>query len=149
MANPQTLDGTKFYLLSGDGATPTEVFTFVCVATDITSTKSTDVEDIMLPDCANPAALATRQSAVRSKSWDISISGIADPLKVAPLKTAYEAGTPKNFQLMHNVTGALGGYKEAGAFLVTEFVESMTDRGLVKFSATLRGQGIPTSTVNP
>ena len=150
-ANPvQPLPGNKFYLLVGDGATPTEAFTFFCVATTISSKHGAEAEDAWAPVCSDPAALPTRTSAIKGLTWDLTASGLADPSKMPyqRVKTAYRAGTPINIQLMRNLPGASGGDLEQQAFLVTSWSEDKADNGLVKFSIEFHGQGKPTVTPN-
>lgn len=150
-ANPvKPLPGNKFYLLVGDGATPTELFTFFCVATTIDSKHGAEVEDAWASDCSDPEALPGRASAVKGLTWDLSASGVCDPSK-APYQrvdAAYRAGASLNCQLMRNLPGASGGNVEQSAFIVTSWTESKADNGLVKFSCEFHGQGASTVTAN-
>ena len=141
------LTGNKFYVLVGDGAS-TEAFTYLAVGTSVESDHNLDIEDAMIGDPSDPSLPASRQSAVKGRTWDMTVSGLADPAKVSRIKTLHAAGSAGNFQLMKNVPGANGGYVEQGAFIVTAYKESMADRGLVKFSCTLHGQGTPSITAN-
>jgi hypothetical protein len=150
-ANPVLpLPGNKFYLLVGDGGTPTEAFTFFCVGTTVDSKHGAEVEDAWAADCNDPTALPTRTSAVKGLHWDLSASGVCDPSK-APYQrviAAFRAGAPINIQLMRNLPGASGGYTEQQSFLVTNWTENKADNGLVKFSCDFHGQGKPTVTAN-
>ncbi|WP_424360250.1 phage tail tube protein [Methylocystis parvus] len=152
MVNPvQPLAGQKFYLLVGDGATPTEAFTFACILTTIDSDHGAEVEDAMAPDCDDPTAIPTRTSTVKMLTWDITASGLVDPTKApyVQLRTAFRSGAPINLQLKKNLTGANGGETEQQAFLITQWKESKSENGLVKCQMTFHGQGKPTVTVNP
>jgi hypothetical protein len=150
MAFVSPLPGQKFYVLVGDGETPAEAFNFLCVATTINSKHGADVEDGMALDCADPAAMAQRVSAVKMLTWDITLSGLCDPGK-APyqrLKSCYRAGSSVNIQLKVDLAGAGGGDVEKGAFIVASWEESKADNGLVKMSFELKSTGAPTVTVN-
>ncbi|TRL38352.1 hypothetical protein FM996_00545 [Methylosinus sporium] len=150
-ANPVLpLPGNKFYLLVGDGATPTEAFTFFCVGTTVDSKHGAEVEDAWAADCADPTALPTRTSAVKGLTWDLTASGVCDPSKTPYQRViaAYRGGAALNVQLMRNLPGTSGGNIEQGAFLVTNWTEQKADNGLVKFSCDFHGQGKPTVTAN-
>ncbi|MBY6242840.1 phage tail tube protein [Methylosinus sp. Sm6] len=150
-ANPvQQLPGNKFYLLVGDGATPTEAFTFFCVATTIDSKHGAEVEDAWAPDCSDPDILPGRVSSVKGLTWDLTASGLCDPRKTPYQRViaAYRDGDALNIQLMRNLPGTSGGNIEQQAFIVTNWTESKADNGLVKFSCEFHGQGIPIVTAN-
>ncbi|ATQ67734.1 MULTISPECIES: phage tail tube protein [Methylosinus] len=147
LVNP--LPGQKFYLLVGDGAV-SEAFTFLCVATTVSSKHGAEVEDAWVPDCNDPTALAARSSAVKGLTWDLTASGKCDPAKACYRRViaAYRSGQPINLQLMRDLPGASGGDVEQSAFIVTDWSEGSSDRGLVTFDLSLRGQGYPTVTAN-
>jgi hypothetical protein len=150
-ANPVApLPGNKFYVLVGDGASPTEAFNFLCVATTIDSDHSLDLEDAMVLDCSDPTLIAARASTPKGHTWDLKLSGVCDPAK-APyqrLLTAHRTAVVVNCQLMKNLPGASNGNIEQAGFFVSKLTESKADNGLVKFSAELHGQGLPTLTAN-
>lgn len=151
MANPvKQLPGNKFYLLVGDGATPTEAFTFLCPIRTITSSHGAEVEDDMIADCDDPTALLQRSSVVKALTWDIEGSGLCDPTKAGyiRLRTQYRAGAPVNLQLMKDLPGASGGEKEQGSFVITKWDESISEGGTVKCSWSFKNQGRPTVTAN-
>ena len=146
-AYPQKLTGKEFYCLQGDGG-GTEVFTYVGIATTVDSNHAADVESVMVNDTSSPSALASRMSVVKAKTWDLSLGGLADPKALQRIRTLFDTGAAGNFQVMKNFTGANGGNIEQGAFIVTDLMESSADKGLVKFSCNLIGQGVPTVTAN-
>lgn len=151
MAFVSPLPGQKFYVLVGDGATPTETFSFLCNATTVDSKHASDIEDAPVLDCADPTAPAVRASVVKMLTWDLTLSGLCDPSKppYQRLVTAWRAGSSVNVQLKRDLTGANGGDTESGAFLVANWQESKADNGLVKATFELRGAGAPTVTANP
>jgi hypothetical protein len=150
-ANPvNLLAGQKFYILVGDGASPTEAFTFFCVAVSVESKHAAEIEDAWVPDCNDPTALPTRASQVKGLTWDLTASGKADPAKLPYQRviTAFRAGAKINLQLMRDLPGASGGNVEQGAFLVADWSETKSDNSTVAFSCSFRGQGASTITAN-
>lgn len=150
MAQPKALGSREFYALVGDGATPEE-FVFLCVASGVDSEESVDTEDAFLPDCADPSKLPSRVSAIKSRAWDMKLSGVTDPANAGyvRLREAFRDGVACNVQLKKDRTGAQGGSTRTGAFLVKKISETKSDNGLVKFSCDLAGQGDYTETANP
>lgn len=151
MANRvKPLKGNDFYLLVGDGATPTEVFTFACIFNSIDSNKTADTEDAMILDCDDPTLLPARTTTVKMINWDIEGSGLLDPSKTGytRLRTQFLAGDPVNLQLKKNLTGANGGHTEQAAFIITKMTETKADNGLVKCAFSFKNQSAITTTVN-
>jgi len=143
MAYAEPLDGKKFYVLVGDGQA-SEAFNFLCVATSVDSKLSAETETATAPDCDDPDGLAVQVVSAKSRSWSLSMSGLADPTKDAYqrlLEIAHSASMEGNFQLKRNLTGANAGGVYEGAFVITNFSESTADKGLVKFSADLINTG--------
>lgn len=150
MSQPKALGSREFYALIGDGAAP-EVFTFLCVASGVDSEESVDTEDAYLPDCADPSKLPSRVSAIKSRTWDMKLSGVTDPANAGyiRLRALFRDGVSGNFQLKKDRPGAQGGSTRTGSFLVKKLSETKADNGLVKFSCDLAGQGDYTEEANP
>jgi hypothetical protein len=144
MANPvKPVPGNKFKVYVGDGATPAETFSFLCVLTTIESQHGSDTDDAMGLDCDAPESPGFRISSVKQLTWDLTGSGLCDPSK-APyqrLRDVYRAGGSVNLQLKKDVTLADGGETEQGEFTIAAWQESSADRGMVRCSFTFHGAG--------
>lgn len=145
---PKLQRGVNFRLLLGDGATPTEAFALVCLATTHKFSRALDTDDVMLQDCANPDNLPTRQSVPKGKTWDVSGSGRSDFAKFKALEAVFNAGLARNIQIAKMGTGANGGGVYLGAGLITSLEEDKNDNGLVTFSFAIKGQGELVYTAN-
>jgi hypothetical protein len=139
MAFPNLQRGTSFRILAGDGATPTEAFTLICVATTKKFTRSIDTEDHKEIDCANPGNLPVRISVPTGQSWDLEISGRADFAKYLTLETWLD-GNDHNIQITREGTGVQGGGKHSGAVKLVKLDLGTNDNNTVTFSAAFKGQ---------
>jgi hypothetical protein len=148
MAQPNILPGNKFRLSRGGGGSP-ETFTFVCIATTIDYDRTAEVEDAMLPDCSTPTSIPTRLSTIKGQTEDLSFSGYADPGRLAGIEADWLAGITRNFQLIRDFSGALGGDTRVLAAIITSLKINKSENGMVRFSATLHGQGLAIVTANP
>lgn len=139
MAFPTLQRGTALKIFAGDGTTPVEVFTLICIATTKQFKRSIETDDHMEIDCASPDNLPQRISVAKGKTWDLSISGRADYTKIPTLE-AWLDGNPHNVQIKLEGTGAQGGGTWTGAIVLTNFDIGSNDGATVTFSANLKGQ---------
>ena len=137
----------NFNLFGGDGATPTEVFSLICIATTLSLDEAIDTDDSLVIDCANPQNLAVRQSVAKSQTWDIAFSGKCDFARFTTLRTRFD-GTERNYQVQKFGTGAKGGGIYQGAAILTSLKLDKNDNGMVSFSGALKGQRLLTYTAN-
>lgn len=142
MAYPTLHRGVEFNLYAGDGATPTEAFAAICIATTVKFDMKVDFDDAMVIDCAAPTNLAVRQSVAKGQTWDITFSGKADYAKYKAMETAWMAAAAKNYQIVRAGTGANGGGVWQGGAVIPDLSMDKNENGMVTFSATLRGQGL-------
>lgn len=140
--------GVNFGLLAGDGATPTEVFTPVCIATTVDFDRALDTEDVMMIDCANPQNIPVRQSTPKGQTWDVAFSGKCDFKRFLTIEANYNSFAPHNYQVEKYGTGANGGGIYQGSAYLTALKLTKNDNGMVSFTASLKGQGLLTYTAN-
>ena len=133
--------GVNFGLLAGNGATPTELFTSVCLATTLDFTRAVQFDDEMVIDCANPQNLPQRQSIAKGQTWDVTFSGKCDYARFQALE-AWLDGSPHNVQVQKFGTGAQGCGTYQGAAVLENLKMTKSDNGMVAFSASLKGQGV-------
>ncbi|TDX63998.1 phage tail tube protein [Methylosinus sp. sav-2] len=144
MSFPNLQRGTAFKIAMGDGATPTEAFTLLCIATTKSFKRTIDTEDHMEVDATNPDNIPANVSVAKGQAWELSISGRTDYVRYAVLQ-GWLDGAPHNVKLTLSGTGANGGGTYTGGVVLKELDLTSSDGGTVAFSATLKGQGaIPT-----
>lgn len=147
MTQPALMQGQLLQVFLGDGATPTEAFTLLCIVSSKSLRREVQFDDFMEPSCVNPNNLPTKVKVPRSTSWSLSISGRMDASRIAPLE-AWLTGTARNIQLRKaGLTGANGGGTWQGPVMLTSLEIASSDHGTVTFSAELDGIGaFPTFT---
>lgn len=142
MAQPVTTG--KFLLLLGNGATPTEVFSFPCGANARSLTLRNNLGEVTTLDCTNPltgGAWVTR--FLESQDTQLSISGVVDRAFLAEWRTWADDGTMKNVRAEFQETSANGGgYWTVGAYLQDfEITKEGVGDKPAEFSATIMGSG--------
>lgn len=140
MAQPLLLQGQLIQIFLGDGATPVELFTFLCIASSKSLKREQQTEDHFEVDCASPDNLPTNVSYVKSHSWSLSVSGRVDAKKLQALE-AWLDGNPHNVQFKVSKTGANGGGIYQGAIILMNLNYDTSDNGIATFSAEMKGQG--------
>ena len=139
--------GVNFGLLAGDGASPTEVFTIVCIATTLDFDRAIETDDEMVIDCNNPQNLPVRQSIAKGITWDVTFSGKCDYSRFATIEGKFD-GNVHNWQVEKYGTGANGGGIYQGGAMLSALKLSKSENGMVSFSGTLKGQGLLAYTAN-
>lgn len=95
MAQPVTMKYGSFQLLLGNGASP-EVFTAPCGFTQKSFSRSKELNEVVIPDCDDPDAMAHTARDARSLSASISGSGVLAKSAYPLWKAAYEATNSVN-----------------------------------------------------
>lgn len=139
MATPTLLPGNRFRLYRESGTPGT--YTFVCIATTVTLTMSSDFEDATVPDCDTPTAIPTRKSIRRQRAWSLNFSGIVDADRFTDLRTDAEAEAAHSYQILVDKALADGGGTWTGDLFIESLEISKQDNGLVRFTAQARGDG--------
>jgi hypothetical protein len=140
MAEPVLLPGNRFRLYRSTGGDP-ETFAFVCIASTTELVQSKDFEDATVPDCDTPTAPAVRKSMLRSKAWNLSFSGATDAKRFQDVQADYDSEDPVRYQIRIDRPAADGGGTYTGAVHIENLTMGTADRGMVRFSATARGDG--------
>lgn len=135
-----TLPSGSFIVRRSAGGTP-ETFTFFCAATTRQFNQEAEVETYLRHDCDDPSVGAVEGSVVKSRRWDVTLSGACVPEQFALLQADYNSAVGHRWQIDFNVAGASGGGVYVGTARVTKLDVSSQAAGVVNFSATLRGDG--------
>lgn len=147
MANPvATLQGENLAIKIGDGATPVEGFTKDClINTDRGIAFSSDVTDIMVPDCDDPSLPGWKQRLKDGMSAEISGAGVLHTKSVESWFNWVSTDVAKNVRVeLQGVTGANGGGYWQGAFKLTQFEVTGNRKELSNASITLQSHGVVT-----
>lgn len=145
MATHNQLEGTKFYMEIGDGASPTEAFSFLCSIMTINRQIANEFEESKANDCADPAAVPTTKRAHRGVNHTLSVSGVYSTEEKDLIDLA-RSGAINNYRLHYKESAANGGEYESFAAFVGNFSVSSQDRGFVQFSCDFLIEGTPTVT---
>jgi len=98
MAQATTYPFSKFLVKIGDGATP-EVFTDPCGLTSKGLTRSANMNDTNIPDCANPDAPSWLGRDVVSYQGAIAGAGVVAKESYATWETWWNAGATRNVRI--------------------------------------------------
>src|SRR5215204_4171893 len=99
MAKPKTYSWSKFIILVGDDATPTEAFVAICALTSKGLEFAADTADVSVPDCDDPDLPAWQESIIRTKSGTISGDGVMDFASHDVFWTWYDSGASRNVHI--------------------------------------------------
>lgn len=144
MADQDLLAGSQFQLERKGAGDAT--FKFVCLATTITFTRSSEVADATAVDCDDPLALPNERNVKTRLSWAINFSGRTDPARLELIEQDYEADEPSEYRIVVDRSAARGGKNYTGFMHITQLELGRADRGMVTFSAQGRGDGALTRT---
>ena len=140
MADP-TLT-SKFLILLGDGATPTEAFAWPCGANARSVTFQNNTGETVVLDCTDPAGeVAAMKRWVESQDTNLTISGRL-AIEALPMWRAWaDDAVIKNIRAVVDESAANnGGYWQLPAILQT-FEISAEDKATATFTATIVGAG--------
>lgn len=133
------LDGKKLKLYRWDVATA--AYGFVCLAATKGLTRAKTFDEYMVVDCDAPDDAPWQGSMVTGRSWSIPISGIVDAVRFKVLETDWESESAVQYQLRSDVAAIDGGQTYTGDVHVENLEITSQDKGVVRFTATLRGHG--------
>lgn len=119
MARPTTAKWTKFLIMLGDGATPTETFAQPCGLVAKAINFAAGSSEIAIQDCADPDAPAWMERAVTTFSAGITGSGILAMEAWPTWRVWFFSGAPKNCRVKIDMPLANNGGYFQGAFLIT------------------------------
>ena len=99
MAKPVTMKFGKFAVLLGDGADP-EVFAAPCGFTQRSFSRNKELNEVVIPDCDDPDAMAHTARDAVSLSASISGSGVLAKSAYPVWKAAYESSESVNCKIV-------------------------------------------------
>jgi len=143
MAQAKTLDGTKLGILLGDGGNP-ETFTQDCLANtgDRGIEFSSDTNDVIVPDCANPSDPAWKEVMKDGFQAQITGSGVLHTTTSKDWFAWFNSDTAKNCRVeLIGVAAADGGGYWEGAFKITSYSVSGSRGDKVQVDFTLVSDG--------
>lgn len=142
MAKPKTYSWSKFIILVGDAATPTEAFVAICALTSKGMEFSGDTADVSVPDCANPDLPAWAERIIRTKTATISGDGVMDLPSRDIFWTWYDSGLSRNVQVKLDAPLADKGGTWSGKFLLTTYnVTGNQDDAKISHALTMQSDG--------
>lgn len=119
MARPKTLQGSKFLVMLGDGASP-ENFVAPCAMASKGINFSAASNEFNVPDCDDPDAPTYTERVISALSAGIPASGTLAMESLEDWRTWFFSGQPKNIQVVLDDTPANGGgYFQMSAVLST------------------------------
>lgn len=120
MALATTVPFSKFKVLLGNGASPTEVFASPCglTANSIAFSKATN--STVVPDCADPDAPGWEERDAVSQSATIAGNGVLATESLAAWWAAFNQTHTINARVQVDMTAPAGGWW-SGAFHLTAF----------------------------
>ncbi|MEM6617451.1 MAG: phage tail tube protein [Pseudomonadota bacterium] len=147
MADAQTMRGEQLLIRVGDGATPTENFAHPCmINTERGISFTTQNNQVLIPDCANPTDPAWTRTVKESMSAALTGAGTLHVPDVTEYFAWLQSPDAKNVQVdVGIVSQTLGGYF-SGAFDLTEFEISGSRGNLAEVSLTMNSNGAVTFT---
>lgn len=142
MAKPKTYSWSKFIVLVGDSATPTEGFTAICALTSKGLEFSGDTADVSVPDCDDPDLPAWAERIIRTKSASITGDGVMDFESHEVFFAWFDSGEAINVQIKLDAPAADSGGMYMGKFLLTTYANTGNqDDAKISHSMTMQSDG--------
>lgn len=133
--------GVDLVLKVGDGASP-EVFTALCtINADRSLTFNAQMTDEVIPDCADPGAVAWLVREAESLSIEFSGGGMLDKANVKTLWDWWKSGAAKNCQVILDDDVAANVITFEGAFKLANFDHSGSRSQKVAATMSLASDG--------
>lgn len=140
---------SKFVVLLGDGATPTEAFSAPCAFSNRALNRTKNLNEIVVPDCDDEDEPGWVDRDPISKSWGISGDGLLDQSSVEVWDAFFEQNDSKNVKVV--VTGSTGSVlvTYTGKAHLMAWNETAARGEKVQFSVEMAGDGALTITPVP
>lgn len=146
MAQPTTARFGKFKIELGDGATP-EVFSAPCGFTSKSLTLMKNLQEVNIPDCADPDAVAWVGRDAASLSASVSGEGVLASESVETWLDAFEDTESVNVRI--TITFATKVVQWVGKMHLSTFTPSADQGGRVTASVEMQSDGELVRTVTP
>ncbi len=127
----------------GDGATPTEAFTWLCGAKARSVTFKNNLGEDEVLDCADPTgSVAVIQRFLQSQDTTLQISGKVAKSAIPTLRAWADTGAAKNIRIViDELLADNGGYWSLAAFCETLELSQDSAQDSTAFTATIMGSG--------
>lgn len=145
MAQPTTARFGKFKIELGDGATP-EVFSAPCGFTSKSLTLTKNLEEVTIPDCADPDAVAWVGRDASTLSASVSGEGVLASESVETWLDAFEATESVSVRI--SIIFAAKTVTWLGKMHLSTFTPSADQGGRVTVSVEMQSDGELTRTVS-
>lgn len=146
MAQPTTARFGKFKIELGDGASP-EVFSAPCGFTSKSLTLTKNLQEVNIPDCADPDAVAWVGRDAASLSASVSGEGVLASESVETWLDAFEDTESVNVRI--TITFATKVVQWVGKMHLSTFTPSADQGGRVTASVEMQSDGELVRTVTP
>lgn len=133
---------SRFLIMLGDGATPTELFAHPCGANarSVTLTNNTGEETVL--DCDDPLdAPAALYRWTETQDTALKISGTVATQSFAMWREWADSGDVKNIKIMLDESAVNNGGSWQLPAILDQFELGTEGKGVVKFDATISGAG--------
>jgi hypothetical protein len=144
MAQPDTLRATQLYIKIGNGASP-EVFLHPCIINTNRGIQfQSSGQDIAIPDCDDPEALAWTDHEKMELSATITAAGILDLDSIDTWDAWFRSPDAKNIQVWLGTRGHW-----TGAYKLTDWNATGSGRGAkAEATFTMKSHGVIGAYVN-
>ena len=140
MAQPTTLKPGSFKIEIGDGGSP-ETFVAPCGFTQRAFNRSKTLNEVLIPDCADPDAAIVTARDVSATSWEVSGEGILAGESLATWDKFFQSNTARNIKITETWGGAIGTIVYSGAAHLESYEVTATLGTRCTISITLKGDG--------
>lgn len=141
MADPNLTN--NFLIHIGDGATPTEAFSWLCGAKARSVTFTNNLGEVETLDCSDPTGeVAAIQRFVTSQDTSLTISGSIATTAIPTLRAWADDGSTKNIRIVIDESAANnGGYWSLPAILGSLEMGQESAKDFATFTAEISGAG--------
>lgn len=122
------------------------VYTPICGLTDVTITRTANIDEAEVPDCDNEALPLSVEVQVRSIVVSVSATGVWARSSQDALKQWFYSASTKNIRLRDTAAASGDIEAESGPALLTTLTNTRTKGQKVSAEIELRFDGTPTRT---
>lgn len=145
MAPPTTIKSAKLKIELGDGGSP-EVFTAPCGFTEKSFSRSKSLNEVTIPDCADPDAPAWTARDVASLSWSVSGQGVLAGEAVPTWDAFFASTSSRNVKITVEYPAPTGTIIYVGLAHLESFEVSAQVGNRVTVNVSLTSDGTLTRT---
>lgn len=123
------------------------VYTPLCGVTDVTITRTSNVDETEVPDCDNEALPVSVEVSVRSQTVTVDGTGVWAQQSNGEMMNWWYSGSTKNIRLRNTKASSGDGATETGPALLITMTDKRTKGQKVTREINLRFDGVPTLAV--